>query len=272
VSNLTQRIITAVIGAALVISAILYSEVTFLTLLILIVFLGVREFYAHLKHDGQQPQAWPGMLLALLPFLAPLVESGLGISLNLLPLVLVFPYIIFIRELYSKAEKPFTNIALTLLGVIYLSFPLFLFYLYSFQGATPDHYHPSNVLGYLFILWAGDTGAYFTGRFLGKHKLFERISPKKTWEGFAGGFVLCMVVAFIVSHYYTNFDQTTWLVIGGIIAVTGALGDLVESLFKRSIAVKDSGSILPGHGGILDRFDGLFISAPFVFVYLLLFN
>lgn len=271
-SNLTQRIITAVIGASLVISAILYSESTFLLLLLTIVVLGTKEFYSHIRHDGQQPQLLPGMLLAILPFVSPLVESGLGVSLNFLPLVLLLPYLIFIRELYSKAEKPFTNIALTLLGVIYLSFPLFLFYLYSFQGATPDHYHPTNVLGYLFILWAGDTGAYFTGRFLGRHKLFERISPKKTWEGFAGGLVLSLIVAWVVGSYYSNFDRVTWMAVGCIIAITGALGDLVESLFKRSIAVKDSGSILPGHGGILDRFDGLFISAPFVFVYLLLFS
>ena len=272
-SNLTQRIITAVIGASLVISAILYSEVTFILFLLLIVILGMLEFYRHLKHDEKQPQVIPGLLLGVIPFLTPLIESIFGVSANLLPLVLILPYIIFIRELYSKAEKPFTNIALTLLGPIYLSFPLFLFYLYSLQGFSNDgQYHPTNVLGYLFILWSADTGAYFAGKFLGKRKLFERISPKKTWEGFAGGLLLSLIVAFVISHYYAGFDRNTWMTLAVIIATTGAFGDLVESLFKRSIAVKDSGSILPGHGGILDRFDGLFISAPYVFVYLLLMS
>jgi phosphatidate cytidylyltransferase len=272
VSNLAQRILTAIVGISLVLAAVLYGEFSFLLLLLIIVVLGTMEFYRHLEHDGVHPQQLPGVLLAASPFIAPVLSSGLGIALNLLPIILALPYLIFIRELWTKAEKPFTNIGMTLLGAIYISFPLFLFYLFAFQGNEPGSYHAFNILGYFFILWAGDTGAYFTGRFLGRHKLFERISPKKTWEGFFGGLFLAMTVAFVVSRYFTGFDLVDWLAIGLIIAVTGAFGDLVESLFKRSIQVKDSGSLLPGHGGILDRFDGLFISAPFVFVYVLLFD
>ncbi|MFM7217466.1 MAG: phosphatidate cytidylyltransferase [Bacteroidota bacterium] len=271
-SNLTQRILTAIVGISMVLAAVLYGEFTFLLLLLIIVVLGTLEFFRHLEHDGVRPQVIPGVVLAAAPFIAPALASGLGIALNLLPIILALPYVIFIRELWTKAEKPFTNIGMTLLGAIYLAFPLFLFYLFAFQGNEPGNYHAFNILGYFFILWASDTGAYFTGRFLGKHKLFERISPKKTWEGFFGGLALSLVVAFVVSKYYHSFETMDWMIIGLIIAVTGALGDLVESLFKRSIQVKDSGSLLPGHGGILDRFDGLFISAPFVFVYVLLFS
>lgn len=269
-SNLTQRIITAVIGASLVIAAILYHEATFLALLILISTLGTLEFYKLAKNDGVMPQVIPGVLMAVIPLATPLLAASTGISLNLLPLLIALPYIVFIRELYTASSKPFTNIGYTFLGVLYIALPIFLFYLYSFQGNDPDHYHPQNILGFLFILWASDTGAYFAGRFLGKHKLFERLSPKKTWEGFFGGLLLALTVAWIISMYYTQFSRSTWLAIGLIIVITGALGDLVESMFKRSIAIKDSGHLLPGHGGILDRFDGLFISAPFVFVYLLL--
>lgn len=271
-SNLTQRIITAVIGASLVISAILYSEFTFLLLLLLIALLGVYEFYGLLRQDGVQPQVLPGMLLAALPFLSPILASGAGLPVNLLPLALLLPYVLFLRELYTKAEKPFTNVGMTLLGPMYLSFPLFLFYLYAFQASPDERYRPEVVLGYLFILWSNDTGAYFTGRFLGKHKLFERISPKKTWEGFFGGMALALLVALSVSRFYTAFDMRTWIIIALIITTTGTLGDLVESCFKRSIAIKDSGQLLPGHGGILDRFDALYISVPFVFFYLFYFH
>ncbi|MFM2207378.1 MAG: hypothetical protein RL213_1353 [Bacteroidota bacterium] len=271
-SNLTQRIITAIIGISLVISAVLYSEFTLLLLLTVIALLGTYEFYGLLANDNVRPQVLPGMLMSLVPFVSPLLSSGTGIASNLLPLIIVLPYVIFMRELYRKAAKPFTNVALTLLGPIYLSLPLFLFYLYSFQGIDSGGYNPQNILGFLFILWSNDTGAYFTGRFLGKRKLFERISPKKTWEGFIGGALLAGIIGYTVSRYYTSFDTKTWMVISGIIVVSGTLGDLVESLFKRSIAIKDSGELLPGHGGILDRFDALYISVPFVFVYLLLFG
>lgn len=272
-SNLGQRIITALIGATLVISAILYSEFTFLMLLLVISILGVREFYHLLKQDHVQPQVLPGLLLTTFLFLPPLLSAGFGITMNLFPLLIIVPYLIFMRELYRKAEKPFNNIALTLLGPIYLAVPLFLFYLCSFHSLGNDQsYHPEIILGYLFILWSSDTGAYFSGKYLGRNKLFERISPKKTWEGFFGGMILSLIVAYVVSNAYTAFDLATWLTVAVIIVVTGVLGDLVESLFKRSIEIKDSGQLLPGHGGILDRFDSLYISAPFVFVYLLLFH
>jgi phosphatidate cytidylyltransferase len=118
------------------------------------------------------------------------------------------------------------------------------------------------LLGFFFILWTNDTGAYITGRAFGRHKLWERISPHKTWEGFAGGVILSVAVAYLISHFYTEFSPLLWMIIGFTISVPGTLGDLVESLFKRSIDVKESGGILPGHGGILDRFDGVLLSTP----------
>lgn len=127
------------------------------------------------------------------------------------------------------------------------------------------------VLGYLYILWASDTGAYLAGRGFGKFKLFERISPKKTWEGSIGGLILSMITAFILSSYYA-MPGLNWYIIAGLIVVAGTLGDLTESMFKRSIGVKDSGNIMPGHGGFLDRFDGLLLSIPFVAACILLMH
>ncbi len=253
------------------ISAILWSETSFLLLLLLMTVLCLIEFYRLCKGDGIHPQVYIGLCLGVLPFLSPLLNSAFEIPLNLLPLILIIPSLIFIRELFSHSTKPFSNIAFTLLGIIYITAPLFLFYLFSFQGSG-EKYNGGNILGFFLILWATDTGAYFAGKYLGKHKLFERISPNKTWEGFFGGAFFGLIVAFFVSKYVLSFSMSSWIITALIIIITGALGDLVESLFKRSLNKKDSGNLLPGHGGVLDRFDGLLISAPFVFVYHLLFS
>ncbi len=228
--------------------------------------MSLLEFYKLVKNDNINPQTYFGLLIAVILFLPTLLYSGFGIPLDLFPLLIVLPFFVFIRELYSKAVKPFTNIAYTLLGTLYLSLPLFLFYLLSLHGENGYDYH--IILGFFFLLWSSDTGAYFAGKFLGKHKLFERISPKKTWEGFFGGMAFALLVAVLLSKYFIVFSLTKWIIVALIIIVAGALGDLVESLFKRSIQIKDSGAILPGHGGFLDRFDGLFIAAPFVYLYL----
>ena len=273
-NNLAQRFATGIPGAFIMISAILWSETSFLLLLLLMLVLCLLEFYTLCKSDGVSPQIFLGLVIGALPFISPLLNSAFEIPLNLLPLLLLLPTLIFIRELYTQALKPFTNIAFTILGIVYIAAPLFMFYLFAFQTSNESAtvYQGGNILGFFMILWSTDSGAYFAGKYLGKHKLFERISPKKTWEGFIGGTALGLLAAFIVSKYVLSFSLTDWLITASIIIVTGALGDLVESLFKRSLNKKDSGNLIPGHGGVLDRFDGLFISAPFVFVYHLLFS
>jgi len=125
------------------------------------------------------------------------------------------------------------------------------------------------MLGFFIILWTSASLAYVCGRLFGKRKLYERISPKKTWEGFIGGVVFTIAASWLVGEYIGGLQHLHWMVIGGIVAITGTLGDLVESMFKRSIGVKDSGTLLPGHGGILDRFDAVLISSPFVVMYIL---
>ncbi len=129
-------------------------------------------------------------------------------------------------------------------------------------------YNPHLLLGFFFLLWTNDTGAYLVGRSIGKHKLWERISPKKTWEGFFGGLILSIIIGYVISLYYPELNYILWIVMAALVSIFGTMGDLVESVFKRSIDAKDSGSILPGHGGILDRFDGVFLSTPFVLVLL----
>ena len=131
------------------------------------------------------------------------------------------------------------------------------------------NFHP--LLAFFIIMWTTDTMAYVCGKIFGKHKLVERISPKKTWEGFVGGALFALLSGFIISIFYHDLNTMHWIILAGIIAITGTLGDLVESMFKRSIGVKDSGKIFPGHGGILDRFDSFLLSTPFVVVYYWIF-
>lgn len=166
------------------------------------------------------------------------------------------------------------NIAYTLLGIFYVTIPFAMLYHLGFykNHEFGQEYSYQLILGFFFILWMNDTGAYLAGKYLGKHKLFERISPNKTWEGSLGGGIFSIGLAIIIAQYFTHINLTDWIIISLIIVIFGGIGDLVESMLKRSLNIKDSGKLLPGHGGILDRFDGLLISSPFVYCYLQLIS
>jgi len=181
--------------------------------------------------------------------------------------------LVFISELYRKSAQPFTNIAYTLAGIAYITLPLLSIIIVALgiDLGSDIPYNAGMVFGTIFILWSSDTGAYMLGSWLGKHRLFERISPKKSWEGFFGGALFSLIAGYLMWRFFESVGLYDWLIIALIVVITGTFGDLVESMFKRSLKVKDSGTFFPGHGGILDRFDGLFISAPFVMLYLLLF-
>lgn len=283
-SNLTQRIITGLLGSALIIYGLIVSEWAYFAIFFIICFFSLREFYKLSAFDGLLPLKTVGMLTGMVVFcLSFFIERG---NVDSKFYFIIFPLmaLVYMIKLYKKGEhKPFTNIAFTFLGIFYIGVPISLLNHAVFVPTTAGWhstiggYNFEPILGILLILWATDTGAYFAGTFFGRHKLFERISPKKTWEGFVGGAVLAGIIAFVFSlilrnnglHYLSTID---WIVITIIIVVGGTFGDLVESLLKRSIEIKDSGTAIPGHGGFLDRFDGLFISAPFVVAYLEIFK
>ena len=176
---------------------------------------------------------------------------------------------IFFIELYQKNTLPFDQVAKLILGYVYVILPFAFFTALGYMFNTEYSYEIP--LGFLFLLWANDSGAYVFGITLGKNRLFERISPKKSWEGFFGGLIIAFVMAFVLSMYFNSLELLHWFALAFIIVVFGTLGDLVESMLKRSKDIKDSGSILPGHGGVLDRFDGLLLAAPIVYAYLRLF-
>jgi phosphatidate cytidylyltransferase len=261
-NNLTQRIITGLLGAAGVIAAVCIGPWTYFLVFLVICLFTLLEFYKLIGLDGMVPVkafgAFCGVAIFSLSFF---IESD---HLSHHYYYLFFPLVscVYMIKLYKKTErKPFTNIAFTFLGIFYVSVPFALLNITTFNNG---HYQYEIALGLLLILWASDTGAYFAGTFFGKRKLFERISPKKSWEGFFGGAFLALVFAWGLAQFFDTFTLIQWIVIGLIIIIGGTFGDLIESLLKRSIEIKDSGTALPGHGGFLDRFDGLLISMPFI--------
>lgn len=225
------------------------------------------EFYGLIKKAGFKPNLAIGLLNgAFIYIVFALVTSPSGNDYHkLLFLLPVTLSAVFIQELFTKNGAPFTNIAYTFLGLIFTVIPFTFFHALAYVGGTFNFHYP---MAFLLMLWANDTGAYLVGSKLGRTKLFERHSPKKTWEGLIGGILITALAAWGISQYFADIALVNWICIGLLISCFGTTGDLIESMFKRSIDVKDSGGILPGHGGLLDRFDGLLIACPIVYAYL----
>lgn len=278
--NLIQRIITGTIFIIVLVGCIMWNAWSMAGLFLLITILGLHEFYKLAEKANVQPQKnyglFFGIFLVLLAFIQKTSPIPL-ISFLILPLF----FLPFFIELYRKKENPFSNIGWTFLGIIYVAIPFsLLVYIFTPAGLFHNNimqntgwrmiheYDYRPLLTIFVLIWISDTMAYVCGRLFGKHKLWERISPKKTWEGFIGGFIFTVVAGGMIANWILynkcNYNQEIkWICVAAVISVTGMLGDLVESLFKRSINVKDSGTILPGHGGILDRFDALLLATPF---------
>lgn len=269
-SNLGQRAITAVVGALVVVSASIYSDWTYFIVFATILGFSQMEFYKLTGLDGMLPLRSFGTFLGVMIFTLTFMIEKEQLPHEYLYLIFPIVSLTFFIKLYKKTDKkPFTGVAFTYLGIFYVAVPFSLLNLAVFS--VDAVYHFEILIGCLLILWASDTGAYFAGTKFGKTKLFERVSPKKSWEGFLGGAFSAIAVAFILSQYFHVIADWKWLVIAGIIIIAGTYGDLIESLFKRSIEIKDSGNGLPGHGGFMDRFDGLLLSAPFITAFLKIF-
>lgn len=272
--NLAVRTLSGIVLAAVVLGAVAWSPWSFGALLLLLLVGGMHEFYALAEARGDRPQRLIGMVTGAVLFavnfaflsgsagaaggLRPLLAAGMAFLLLLLPLMLVC-------ELYRRGENPAANVGVTLLGIYYVALPLTLMAYIPFVGRYA--WNPWTMLFFVFIIWANDVFAYLVGMAFGRHRLCERLSPKKSWEGFFGGVAGALVMGYVASRCMGE-AWWVWIGLALVAAVTGVLGDLVESMFKRAAGVKDSGTIIPGHGGILDRFDAMLLAAPFVVVYL----
>lgn len=268
------RAITGFFFVIVMLASVLCGPIPFVIFYLALSLLCLYEFLSLIKQGSASPVIITGLLMGLIVYL---VFYAVNLSDNDPPAnncyMLLVPglLILFVQELFRKTENPFANIAYTLMGTVFIVMPFGCFVSLAFINMYTgfDFHYP---LAFLIMLWCNDTGAYLSGMAFGRHKLFERHSPKKTWEGFIGGVLIAAGTGALIGHFYTELLWYQWAIMGAIIGVVGTMGDLVESMFKRSINVKDSGGILPGHGGLLDRFDGLFLAVPVVYTYLYLIS
>jgi phosphatidate cytidylyltransferase len=276
-SNLQTRIITGFVMGIILIGGTLLSEYILCAIGLFVMFIGLYEFNKIQQKLSIKPNIAFVAITNLLVFGAciyfQLTEIFLGISKNdvfwFSVIMLSCVFMLFISELFRASEKPIENIATSLLSIYYIGIPCGL--LVTISIGNEGDYLPWNVLYLFFFIWASDTGAYFTGRALGRNKLFARISPNKTIEGFVGGLIASALVGIAAHHFLGGISLISWMCIGAFVSITSTLGDLFESMLKRQSDIKDSGNILPGHGGILDRFDSTLISAPIYWILLHVF-
>ena len=275
--NLIVRTVTGVFFVVVMVLGILHPH-ALIALFALITGLSIWEYTGLVNNiKGGKVNRFISTIAGVYFFLA---VAGLRLTptegfIILVPYVLTILYLL-IAELYLKNENPINSWAYTMLGQMYIALPFSMINILAFQQVggeqiTFDFLLPLSIF---IFLWTNDTGAYLCGSLLGKHKLFPRISPKKSWEGSIGGGVLVLIVAGVIG-YFANIGATphmlsipAWVGLGLVVVFFGTWGDLVESLLKRTLGVKDSGNILPGHGGMLDRFDSSLLAIPAAVVYL----
>lgn len=271
-SNFLKRAVTGVLFVIVLVGCILYSPLSFGVLFTIIGALSVHEF-AHLINQSGEVQvnktitalSSAYLFLAVMGF----CQSTIGPQV-FLPYLALLLYLI-ITELYLKKKNPIGNWAFSMLSQLYVALPFALLNVLAFQYNPAENmvtYNPILPLSIFVFIWLSDTGAYCVGSLIGKHRLFERISPKKSWEGSIGGGVFSIASSLAFAHFFPFMSILQWAGLAVVVVIFGTWGDLTESLMKRQLGIKDSGNILPGHGGMLDRFDSALLAIPAAVVYL----
>lgn len=269
-SNLLTRIITGTVFVTLIIASLWYGMIPTVILFSIFTVLGLIEFYKLFNQHQSVQVNWKfASFIGLLTF--GILASTFLDWIPKITLYLLVPvwFLNMLVELWNKKNEPIYNIAIQMLGIIYIVLPFYLMIELNHQSSLDM----PRAIGMFLLIWTNDSFAYLTGRLFGKTKLFERISPKKTWEGTIGGGILTIVVATLLAFFYNDQqDLIFWIIAACIVVPCSVLGDLLESLFKRNLKIKDSGTILPGHGGILDRFDAALFTVPFYFCWSLFYS
>ena len=268
--GLSRRALTAFIFVVVMIGGTYSGTISFVLLFGIICFLCLWEFLGLVLEEGAD-RKWIGVYIGIFPYILSslyhlqVVEDTAYFTLQVSLLFVPTLFLVFLYELSTKSSRPFSNIAFIMLGMIYIGIP---FSMLEFAAFNSGMYYPNIVFGLLLMTWTNDTAAYLVGSQIGRTPLFPRISPKKTWEGTMGGVAVTILLAFFLQGFFDELPLRDWLVLAVLVSLFGSLGDLVESMLKRSFAIKDSGSLLPGHGGFLDRFEGFIFMLPFAAAYI----
>lgn len=268
-SELTTRAIFGAIYALVVLTGIWFHPYGLLALIIFIYVAGITEM-KHLLHASEHKNLYlTATLIGVFTLGTHLIFSSDG--QNYLLFYLLFGLVVlFLQHLFSKgSEANLDRLPRVVFALLYLLIPTSLAISISFLDSS---WEPRYMLAIFFILWANDTFAYLTGIKFGKHKLIPRLSPKKSIEGLLGGIIGSLLVGYVLSLFWTLLSLPQWIIFAAIVSAAGTVGDLFESSLKRSAGIKDSGNLIPGHGGVLDRLDSFLIAVPFVYFYLFFFT
>lgn len=264
--ELLTRTIWGLLFALVLTLAIIAGPYTFGLLFLAISIFALREFYALCREAGYTPQVYPGLFVGAMIFILSFFIAQESIPWHAYVYVLPILYALPVFELFRKKDNTIANLSLTIFGIIYVSLPFSLLNFMGFHGIEGAYsYHYELIISLFLFVWASDTGGYLFGVKFGRHRLFERISPKKSWEGLLGGLITSIFMAWILSKAFPEYRFLLLCEMAVLTTIIGTLGDLVESMIKRTIGVKDSGKFLPGHGGLLDRFDSILLAAPVIY-------
>lgn len=272
---LLERSITGIVFVSITVLLILLNHWSFLAFLIIADVWLKFEFYRIVKHDESKPLSIAGFITGILAIATLFFIIEFDSEPALLWICILPAFLIFVEELFRSEKNPLRNVAYTFLSLIYITLPLIIAMLIVY-GKTAGlvggikSFQPEILIGILALIWIFDSMAYVVGVPLGRHRLYERVSPKKSWEGTIGGTVFTITAGFFMHNFISGITSVDWVVIAALVVVFGTIGDLIESQMKRSINVKDSGVTLPGHGGLLDRLDSFIFTLPWVFVYLVI--
>lgn len=264
-NNLLVRTLSGAFFVALIVASIVLGKFYFVVSFSVITAWSIFEFHKITNHKPEiDIPHWIPVLGALLMFVSSFLYASGILKYPIYSVYALFLMVVMIAELYRNKLNPIHNWAYFLMGQMYIALPFSLLNFILFV----ESYNPIILLAVFVTIWVNDSGAYLVGITLGKHRLFERVSPKKSWEGFFGGALLALGSGYVFSLFIPELSLLQWLVFSEIIVLFGTYGDLLESLLKRTIHVKDSGTAIPGHGGLLDRFDSMLLAAPAIYIFL----